>query len=131
MAEFGYTYDGVGNRLSVSSLDGITRYTYDDLNRLTRVVLPSGDVTEYVLDSEGNRTSVRRNQANDNYEANALNEYTQVGDARYQYNANGAMISRQDPSGTTTFDYDYDGRLIRVAGPRGTASFQYDALGTC
>ena len=37
------------------------------------------------------------------YSTNDLNQYTQVGNATYTYNADGDLASIQDSSGTTTY----------------------------
>src|SRR5262249_49374407 len=53
-----YTYDTVGNRISVTTPEGVTTYTYDALNRLETVTAPDGGVTTYTYDAVGNRASV-------------------------------------------------------------------------
>jgi len=59
---YSYTYDDAGNQLTkdevINSLAfGITTYTYDNLNRLSTVLEPSGKMTSYAYDSAGNRVS--------------------------------------------------------------------------
>ena len=41
-SRFDYTYDSLGRRTSMTTLDGTTNYGYDDTGRLTSVILPSG-----------------------------------------------------------------------------------------
>ena len=57
ISRFAYTYDNVGNRLTMTSLDGLTQYAYDDIHQLTNVIYPDGSTTSYNLDPAGNRVS--------------------------------------------------------------------------
>ena len=50
-----YTYDGDGNLIEKTTNTGTTQYTWNRDNKLTKVVLPSGDVIEYRYDAEGMR----------------------------------------------------------------------------
>jgi len=48
-----YTYDANGNRLSKTSADGTTTYTWDDRNRLQSILTPSGETTSFLYDFAG------------------------------------------------------------------------------
>ena len=51
-----YTYDPVGNRLSMSDAIGSTIYTYDELNRPITVQDAYGKTVGYQYDPAGRRT---------------------------------------------------------------------------
>lgn len=53
-----YTYTTNGNKESVTTTEGTTRYEYDDRGRLISQVSPDGSKLLYTYDLEGNRTSV-------------------------------------------------------------------------
>lgn len=58
MSYGGYTYTYGANgelALKVSSTMGTTAYAYDALGNLLKVVLPSGDVVDYLVDAAGRR----------------------------------------------------------------------------
>jgi RHS repeat-associated protein len=121
--EYAYTYDDVGNRLTMvvtdSSGAATHTYTYDDIYQLTDVNYPTdydylAEDTTLNYDDVGNRTSVVAGGTT-NYSVNALNQYTSVGSDGYTYDDNGNL--RYDGS----FDYTYDpeNRLVKVINARG------------
>ncbi len=130
IASANYTLDPVGNRLSMTDLDGVSAYTYDSLNRLTRVVYPDGEQVDYVYDSMGNRTSMTSSVH---------------GTTTYAYDAADRLLSVTDPGGTTALTWDANGnmtgkggdayafdaldRLVQVADGTNTVSFAYDGDG--
>lgn len=127
---FNYTYDPKGNRLTMTTAAGLTRYDYDPLNQLTNVVYPNFRRVGYAYDPAGNRTVVSDDGTNTVYAANNLNQYTQAGDATFGYDLDGNMTRRTDPTGTTTYEYDPENRLVRVVTPtNGVFQYTYDALG--
>ena len=127
---FNYTYDANGNRTSMTTAAGVTRYSYDALYQLSGVVYPSGRRVTYTYDPLGNRTMVNDTGANTIYTANALNQYTQAGATAFTYDADGNMTSQTDSSGTTTCQYDFENRLVSVAAPtNGVWQYTYDGLG--
>ena len=50
-----YTYDANGHRLTQADTRGVTRYTYNGENRLTRIDFPNGGFAEYAYDPFGRR----------------------------------------------------------------------------
>ncbi|KMK68604.1 VWD domain-containing protein [Puniceibacterium sp. IMCC21224] len=131
-----YTYDDAGQRVTNQSQDGTWSYDYDAIGQLTSAdfvsVNPAISDTrlEYEYDAAGNRTQVVEDGVTTLYSANALNQYTQVGDASFAYDADGNMISRTDTAGTTAYVYDVENRLVSVTGPDGTVmEFGYDIFG--
>ena len=64
------------------------------------------------------------------YTANALNQYTRVGDATFTYDSSGNMTARADGTSRTTYTYDLNNRLSSVTQADGTVlSFEYDVFG--
>ena len=130
-SQFDYTYDPLGRRTSMATLDGTWTYSYDDTGQLTHAVfastnasVPSQDLA-YNYDALGNRTSTVINGVATLYTANKLNEYTSVGGVAQSYDADGSRLS----DGTDSFTYDALDRLISATTPGGTTNFAYDALG--
>ncbi|MBW2661547.1 MAG: hypothetical protein JRD93_06080 [Deltaproteobacteria bacterium] len=129
ISSFAYTYDNVGNRLTMTTLTGTTQYTYDAINQLIGVVLPDSSATNYNLDESGNRISVTDTSGVINYTTNNLNQYTNVDGDTYSYDANGNMTEKAASSETTIYTYDYENRLIQVDTPTETVTYTYDSFG--
>jgi len=129
ISSFSYTYDQMGNRLSMTTEQGSTQYIYDELSQLIKVIPPSSLATDFVYDTVGNRTSVIENGDGVTYSTNNLNQYTEVGGETYTYDTNGNMTSKTNSSGTTTYTYDFENHLIRVDTPSETISYAYDPFG--
>ncbi len=109
-----YTYDAVGNRLSMADPIGTTSYTYNGLDRLTQVQAPSGTV-RYTYDAVGNRTSLT-------YPNNNI--------ATYSYDAADRLQTVTD-WGSRVFTYTYDAASNRTAldYPTGAhTAYTYDSL---
>ena len=53
-----YTYDAVGNRLSLVDSTGTTSYVYDALNRPSSVTFPGPKTVSYQYSNVGTRSSV-------------------------------------------------------------------------
>jgi RHS repeat-associated protein len=131
LGSFGYTYDKVENRLTMTdSNSNLHEYTYDKLYQLTEVNYPDNyihDVVTYNYDALGNRKSVV-NGGTTNYSRNSLNQYTRVGPEYYYYDLNGNLIV----DGTYIYYYDCENRLTDVndnsTGNR-VASYKYDFAG--
>jgi RHS repeat-associated protein len=128
-SRFDYTYDDLGRRNSVTTLDGTTNYTYDGDSRLTSVTLPNGRTLNYVYDPGGNRIGMTDNGVATAYTTNNLNEYTAVGPTTEYYDPAGNLTLRSDPTSNVSFSYDLLNRLVGVTGPSGNFSYEYDALG--
>ena len=128
-SRYDYTYDELGQRTSMTTLEGKTSYGYDATGQLTSVELPNGREITYQYDGAGNRISVTDDGVTTNYTTNNLNQYSTVGDATYTYDTDGNLISKVDGSDTWTYSYDIENRLIGVTTPDGTWAYEYDALG--
>jgi len=125
--DFSYTYDKVGNRLSMATASGTHNYTYDFLYQLKKADYPEGyfaaDQT-FSYDYLGNRKSVLDSATTD-YTSNNLNQYTNVGETSYSYDATGNLTS----DGTFTYAYDYENRLISANKTGTSAAYKYDPFG--
>ena len=128
-SRYDYTYDELGQRTSMTTLEGTTSYGYDATGQLTSVSLPNGREIFYEYDGAGNRISVTDDGVTTSYSTNNLNQYNTVGSATYTYDADGNLISKVDGSDTWTYSYDIENRLIGVTTPEGTWAYEYDALG--
>jgi len=128
-SQFEYAYGALGQVLSMTTLEGITNYTYDLSGQLTRIVLPSGRTLSYGYDDAGNRTRVVDSGVTTEYVTDIRNQYTSAGNTTYTYDADGNLATRTDSSGTTNFSFDVQGQLIAIVGPSGTTYYEYDALG--
>ncbi len=114
------SYDNVGNRLSMSDINGLHNYSYDNVYRLT----DSSNPTEsYSYDPVGNRNPLTQLYN----EANRLLEDSEY---LYTYDSNGNMLSRSNKAtgAMTTYTYNSEDQLIGVVTPTQTISYKYDAL---
>ena len=140
VAQFDYTHDAVGNRLSsaeqIGGLQQTFTYVYDDLNRLTQETLTSTTdssrdyTTTYAFDLSSNRVGMTKddgsNGTTDETTAYAhdrndrlLSETSSTdGTTNYGYgpgNAWTTQTTKTQPNGTvTTQTYDVMGRLATV-----------------
>jgi RHS repeat-associated protein len=134
-SRFDYTYDELGRRTSMASLDGVWSYEYDDSGQLTHAVFDSTnqdiddqDLT-YIYDPAGNRIRTIINGVTTEYSTNNMNQYTAVGTATYGYDADGNMISKADGGDNWSYTFSDENRLVQVAAPDGASEYEYDALG--
>jgi len=132
LESFGYTYDRLGNRLSLTDRLGLHQVGYDALNRLTSVDHPlaSGLVDEaFTYDPVGNRTSSHLSALHRYEAANRLLEDDQF---LYTYDENGNLIQKREKAtgATTTYTYNVENQLIQIDLPDGRiARYRYDGLG--
>ncbi len=135
--DFRYTYDRVGNVLTVDDGSGTTTYTYDALYQLTGVSGPGLSET-YTYDEVGNRLSKNPSTPQSTlsgqavtYNYNAANQLTSSSDGTtYTYDNNGNLRTKSVGGQTTTYSWDIKDRLVRIDFPDGTfAAYTYDAMG--
>ena len=138
-----YTYDSEGNRLteqikdSGNSLQKTLSFTYDELNRLKRVVNPDSSFTEYAYDFRGSRKSAKDPKGNTtNYDYDTLKRLTTVTQpgsiaTNFGYTASDNLTTVTDANGnSTTYNYDDRGRVYQVISPdTGTTTYTYDPGG--
>ncbi|MGB1140578.1 MAG: RHS repeat-associated core domain-containing protein, partial [Halioglobus sp.] len=128
-AALSFAYDAVGNRLSVTSPEGTTSYSYDQRNRL-QTLSANGEITTYVYTDNGllhQRLMPHDISSETLYEADdriASITHRTGSQARisisYSYDANGNRLSEvREQAGeggatsihTTSYIYDRDDRL--------------------
>ncbi|MEZ2252460.1 RHS repeat-associated core domain-containing protein [Microcoleus sp.] len=128
-SRFDYTYDQLGRRTSMTTLEGTSQYGYDANGQLISVTLPDNRTIQYQYDAAGNRIAVTDNGVATSYETNSLNQYTAVGKENYTYDADGNLISKTEGGKTSTYTYNAENRLVGVVTPDGIWSYDYDAFG--
>ncbi len=130
LSTFGYTYDAIGRKLTMTTTEGTTTYVYDASGQLTSVNLPDGGTLTYQYDAAGNRVAVHDGGTTTTYSTNSMNQYSGAGSMQFTYDTNGNLLSRTDSSGTTTYEYNLQGQLASVTTPSDSIRYIYDALGT-
>ncbi len=103
------------NLLSETNTDGgVTRYTYDKLDRVTSITDPEGAVTRVGYDANSNITKVVQADGKSiTYSYDACSQLTSYVDPEgytfsFTYDGNGSITSSTDGNGNTT-RYTYDG----------------------
>lgn len=114
---FTYAHDPAGNLLSAVHNGDVFTYTYDALDRLTRVDGPGGAWETYTYDEVGNRLSLE----------------TPLGEVTYVYDEADQLVSLSDTrSGSTvvtTFTYDPRGNLQTRTSAQEQLVYAWDAAG--
>ncbi|MBE9080520.1 RHS repeat protein, partial [Romeria aff. gracilis LEGE 07310] len=135
-SRFDYTYDSLGRRTAVATLDGTWSYTYDLAGQLTGAVfastnpdIPSQDLT-YVYDAAGNRIQSIVNGVAENYSANNLNQYESAGTTNYSYDLDGNLVAKIQGDQTWAYSYNDSNRLVEVVdSDSNVTQYEYDAFG--
>ena len=128
-SKFEYTYDTLGLRTSMTTLEGVFKYGYDAIGQLTSVVTPTSRTISYQYDAAGNRTTVTDNATIATYSSNNLNQYNTVGNTVYAYDTDGNLTNKIEGGQTSTYTYNAENRLTQVVTPQGTWQYEYDSLG--
>jgi RHS repeat-associated protein len=119
ISDFVYTYDGVGNRLTMSVDGGTHTYGYDDIYQLTSV--GGAQSHSYDYDDVGNRETAD----GIDYTANGLNQYTEVNSVDFDYDERGNLTD----DGVNTYTYDNENRLESVTAGSTEVEYAYDPFG--
>jgi YD repeat-containing protein len=128
-SRYDYAYDANGNRISMSTLNGVWTYQYDPKGQVVAENLPNGGSILFTYDAEGNRTAANYYGQSSQYNVNNLNQYTSAGGSSFSYDDDGDMTFKSDSSGATTYNYDDDGHMLSAANSSGTTTYEYDPLG--
>lgn len=131
LSEFNYSYNAGGGRDAIETRDWVTSYAYDEIDQLVEVTYADGHVTGLTYDEAGNRKAVVADSAEITYTTNSLNQYSQVGDTTYSYDASGNLTSRNGIASSRSYEYDSENRLTKVSAQGGevVAQYVYDAFG--
>lgn len=107
------TFDGVGNRLTMTDWLGTHTWTYDALNRVATATDASGNTVAYTYDEVGNLATLT-------YPGNRTVTYT--------YDAANRLATVTDwDNRATTYDYDSSGRMGGFTLPNGVVTtYGYD-----
>ncbi|MBQ7650443.1 MAG: hypothetical protein IJS15_05750, partial [Victivallales bacterium] len=125
-AFFRYTYNADGQRVAMTTKDGVHRYAYDAAGQLLAATYPDGSSDEFAFDPVGNRIAANGVA----YAKNSLNQYTRAGDDSFEYDADGNLTAWTTAEGVTRYEYDILNRLVRVVRPDASEwSCVYDAVG--
>ena len=115
-----YTYNVLGQRLTMTDASGTTSYGYDSRNRLTSKTTPQGTLT-YTYNAVGNlltAKSAATNGVDVEYSYDVLNRLETLTDNRLGTTQN-----------VTSYGYDQVGNLETVTLPNGVEStYSYDVL---
>lgn len=135
LTRFNYTYDRVGNPLTVLSQSGNETYSYDSADRVIKVCyttacMEPGSFIEYTYDGVGNRVTETRSIGTTTYAYDAGDELLQTTTpanvtTAYSYDPAGNEIA----AGTTHFAYDLANRMISASPPGKTWGYKYDGNG--
>jgi RHS repeat-associated protein len=128
--KFNYSYNAVGNLLTVNdSINGtnagITGYTYDELNRVTKLTQAGAGV-------QSKRVDMAYNAVNQLTSLSRFSGVIPVVDTSYVYDNNQRLIQLSHKKGVSTvasYDYSYDAadKLARtVSSVDGTSNYSYD-----
>ena len=136
ISDYDYTYDDVGNRLTMTDSTGTRSYQYDGDYRLKKVTRPDSSHTEYSYDEAGNRTQMTvttggtaetTTYAYDLNDRLTLVTHSAGPTTSYEYDANGNQLRLVEPQGTTVFAYDDENRLTGIGFPTGASvEYEYD-----
>jgi RHS repeat-associated protein len=129
--KFNYTYDAVGNLLTVNDIingtsAGITGYTYDLLNRLTKLTQAGTGV-------QSKRVDMAYNAVNQLTLLSRYSGVNLVADTNFVHDTNQRLIQlshKKGASSIASYDYSYDvaDKLERtVSSVDGTSDYSYDA----
>jgi RHS repeat-associated protein len=130
ISAFSYVLDRVGNRIEVASLtEGVQRYGYDRLYRLTSWTQPSRQIVRYVYDAVGNRTAVHAPSGITNYAYDAADQLLSAGPTTFTYDGNGNQLTKTTGGTTVTYGWDAVNRLLSVTGAATSTAYQYDGDG--
>lgn len=151
-----YKYDANDNRTEIISYkpdgttDKTTSFEYDNIDQLTKEILPDGTIKEYAYDGFGNRTSMKVTEPGKaakqtNAEFNKGNELIKYGSDTIKYDENGnrtedgqyiytwnaadqltSITKKGETNAFATYKYDDEDRRIEKSVNGTVTRFYYD-----
>ena len=130
------TFSSLGRRTSATLQDDTAwHYTYNQRSEITSAIRKNAsNVTQnnmrYVFDNIGNRTSSYEDATSKTYDANSLNQYTEI-----DVTGGSSVCPLYDDDGnmtqfdSSTYTYDAENRLVGAQSGTTRLEFIYDALG--
>ncbi|MCI8405156.1 MAG: DUF4474 domain-containing protein [Clostridia bacterium] len=126
-------YDSIGRVIQVSNVNGITKYEYDNFNRVIKQVNPdlSEKRIEYddinrirtIYDEEGNKTAEKYDEENRVIEQTIFPEESNLVTQSFRYDRTGNLVEVTDYNGNTTeYSYDVLGRKYHTLDAMGGVS---------
>ena len=113
-----YRYDRKGKIIGMTSHSGNWTYVYDSAGQLIKWTSPSDGITEYMYDSRGNRIVQTRNNHQEGYSVNKMNQYTMFNESdTFTYDANGNLRQKTTGSRLEKFVYNSEGKLTETETP--------------
>jgi RHS repeat-associated protein len=111
-----YSYDGVGNRTSITDANNHGQaFTYDAVGHATLVAQPNGVINRYVYDQANRLTGID------------LGNTGGTPAIQYGYDPANRRTSLVDGTGTTSYAYDSANRLTSITAPlTGQVQYGYD-----
>jgi RHS repeat-associated protein len=140
-ANVSFTYNAIGQQLSMVDGLGTTTWQYDALGRTVSVTDPYGAVVGYSYDAVGNRTGLTYPDGKSvTYAYDPANMLLSVMDwnnqeTQYSYSSVNRIIGSVLPNGlTSTYSYDPVGNLLSLTHQRqdveySSYTYTYDAVG--
>lgn len=128
LSSFTYTYDAVGNKLSMTEKDGdVTTYQYDVLNRLVYVDYPHREWEPELTEEEKNNGTLNGKGNKKGHFKNICDETTDClpSAVSYVYDPVGNRLSQTDDWQTVEYQYNEANQMLQA----GTAQFSYDENG--
>jgi RHS repeat-associated protein len=112
--DMGYTYDKVGNRLTMTSTSTTSQYQYNSLDQLTVMTQTGGIVTNYAYNIRGNLQTVTQGSTT----------------TTYGWDATDRLISAATGGNTLSFNYDHANRRVKQTANSTITNFLWDELST-
>ena len=113
-----YRYDRKGKITGMTSLNGNRTYMYDAAGQLIKWTSTSSGVIEYTYDSRGNRVVQTRNNRQEGYSVNNMNQYTMFNESdTFTYDVNGNLRQKFTGGRTENFVFNPEGKLTETETP--------------
>jgi RHS repeat-associated protein len=130
LSSYTYALDALGNRLQVTDRDGgVTKYTYDNLYRLTAALSASGQRTQYTYDAVGNRTAVISGAGMLAYTYDDADQTLTAGSTSFTYDGNGSRLTKTAGGNQASYTWNPANRLVAISGNGINMLYDYDGDG--